>query len=290
MNHRLLSIIFFIIIVCIILSNALYAEPKDIITWAVNDAPPFYIKKGPNKGKGFGDLTQKLIIELMTEYDHKIVPCTLKRVMWDFKEKKEICFSTWIHNSTPELVYTSAPNIYYFPLGIITLKKTRPQFNGNVVSLDKVMQNKKLVFGQPQGRGYGKKLDTIVEKYRGNENFMVRGAADSTTGIMNMILRGRVDYTFDYPYVMSIFEKEFDKQGQFAFIPIKENQGVGVIGAISCSRSDWGKRVIGDMNKAIIKARTLPRHRKILNEWLIPEGREQEYWALYEEEVLTVFK
>ncbi len=156
MNHRLLSIIFFTIIVCIILSNALYAEPKGVITWAFNDAAPFYIKRGPNKGKGFGDLTQNLIIELMKEYDHEIVEIPIQRVMKLFEMKEKICFSTWIHNSTPELVYTSAPNIYYFPLGIITLKKTRPQFNDNVVSLDKVMQNKKLVFGQPLGRGYGK--------------------------------------------------------------------------------------------------------------------------------------
>jgi len=269
-------------------SGCVWAQEKKFITWANNNAAPFYISTGKYSGQGFSDLTQQLIIEQMPQYQHKTILMPVQRVIKQFKADAKLCFSAWIYQSYREHVYTTMPNIYYFPHGIITLKSKRQLFPPAKVSLDAMLQQQDLSFGKAKGRGYGDRLNSIVERYQDNDNFLVRSAGNTTTGVLKMLQAKRIDYTFDYHFVMRYYERVFNQPGLFSFIPVVENQGAGVLGAIACSRNPWGASVIKDINEAIIRVRNTQRYRDVLNDYLIAPGMAVYYWHAYEQQVLTV--
>lgn len=270
---RYLLIYFFI-------TSLLFAK-EDTITWLINDAKPYYIDSKELQGKGFGDLTQKAIIENMPNYKHSIKKSPLVRVMKDFEYKKNICFSTWIYDSTPELTYTSLPNIYYMPLGIIVSKKKLSSFAKAPINLQQLIQNKNLIFAQAQGRGYGEPLDSIITPYKNEPNFKTRSSSKNFNfGILEMIERGRVDYTIDYPHTFQYY-KQMKNSDALVFLPIEENFNQGVLGAIACTKNEWGEKVIGDINKAIRQIRSSKLYKDILKQWLIPVSQTQNYWENY---------
>lgn len=266
-----------------------YSSDKETITWLINDVPPFYINNENFKEKGFGDLTQKMIINDLKKYNHEIKTTTLERVMKDFKFGKNVCFSTWIYNSTPEIAITSIPNIYYLPLGVITRKDIKEKLNQDVISLDKLLQNDELFFGKAKSRGYDKEIEKIVEKYKYNKNFIIRTSSNNPTdGIFEMIKRNRVDYTIDYFSTLNYFNRKSKKSNDLVFIPIKENFGNGTLGSIACSNTLWGKKVINDINKSIKRVRSKNEYKEILKEWLVSKDDEENYWIEYKNKIESV--
>lgn len=275
------------VVLFLLIPVVIWAKPE--ITWAVNDAAPYYIDKGELRGQGFGDLTQQAVMEKMRDYEHRVIRQPLSRVIKAFEHGKEVCFSTWIYASTPEIAITSIPNIYYPPPGIIINKKERERFGQPPVFLKKIMQESRLTFGQAKGRGYGEPLDAIVESHRGEEHFKIRSASeDPTEGVLAMIERGRIDYTIDYPHALAYYEQMIPHQEQLVYLPLQETSESGVEGAIACSRSEWGKRTIRDINQAILKVRSTPAYKKILERWVVPEGDSASYWSEYQAQVLDI--
>lgn len=278
-----------VIIFILLVISCLFANSKEKIVWLVNDAPPFYILDGNLKNKGFGDMTQEMIIKNLPQYEHEIKKTNLKRAMKDFEYKKNVCFSTWIYNSTPQLVFTSKPNIYYPPLGIIITEKNMKKLAKDIVSLDELLKNKNFIFGQAKGRGYSKKLDDIIEKYKNQSNFIIRTSSNNATnGIFEMIKRGRIDYTVDYYSSLVYYELNKTHNNKLVFIPILETQNKGVLGSVACSKSQWGEKVISDINQSIDSVKNKSEYIDILNKWLVPASNEKEYWHNYETKVKSI--
>ena len=262
--------------------NFLYSSEKETITWLINDAPPFYINDGEYKNQGFGDLSQKIIISDLKKYKHRVIQTTLSRAIKDFQHKKKVCFSTWIFNSTPDFVITSIPNLYYEPLGIISLKENKDKFGQTPIILDNLMSNKEFTFIQGVGRGYGNVLDNVVNKYKEESNFKTRKSSkDTTNAIFEMIKRKRVDYTIDYYSSLSFYNAINKKKKDLIFLPIKENFQRGTIGSIACTKSSWGEKVIEDINDSIKKLRTKKEYKKTFTKWLVPKENSENYWYYY---------
>ena len=68
------------------------ADENKTITWLINDAKPYYIDSGELQDQGFGDLTQKALMDAMPQYKHIIKKSPLSRVMKDFEHKKTSVF------------------------------------------------------------------------------------------------------------------------------------------------------------------------------------------------------
>lgn len=276
---KILLLLFFLV-------SFLFSNQKEIITWLVNDAPPFYINNGELKGSGFGDLIQKQIIKDMNNFEHNIEYTTLKRAMKDFEYKKNVCFSTWIFNSTPDLTITSIPNIYYAPLGVITTKENQEKIGKTIINLKTLLSDTTYKFGIGKGRGYDKPIGTIIEEFKDKPNFIVRDSSnDLTNGLFEMIKRGRIDYTIDYYSSLNYYEIINKNRTNLVFIPIEEVLNKGTLGAIACSKTPWGENVIKQINKSIQKLRTTYSYKTILNEWLVPVDNQQLYWNNYEKYV-----
>ena len=279
------SFIGFLILLILSPTN-LYAEEKETIFWAVNDAQPFYITEGKLKGQGFGDRIQAMIINRMADYHHVVLSRPLKRVLQEMKNEEPRCFSTWIYKTRADIVVTSAPYLYYQPHGVVLLKDTLKKLgNPQTLSFNKLLQKTEYIFGKPLGRGYGTLLDPILKKYE-NAKHISRGAGRSIEGIFKMLQAERVDYTIEYPHTMHYYANKLDMKDALVFIPLAENYDSGLLGAVACTKTDWGKTVIKDINQAIGQIRELPEYKKILRDWFIIKTKEKEYWEIYQNEVL----
>lgn len=258
------------------------------ILWAVNNAQPFYILEGENQGQGFGDRIQQLIIEALPQYEHTIQRIPLRRVVRSMEHGSPLCFSTWIYGTRPDISISSAPYLHYHEHGLVMLSSTYERLGRpEQLSLNRLLQDSDLTLGQPQGRGYGTRLDPILDQYEQTAP-IIRSSGPSTESIFKMLQFGRVFYTIEYPYTMRYYEQALNLQGQLVFVPIKENRGSIVLGAVACTRSEWGRRVIEDINRAIRSIRITESHRDILRDWLLYPESERSYWQFYDSNVLTV--
>lgn len=279
---------FIVIVVFLIVFPAkLCAEEKDTVYWTINDAQPFYIVEGELKGQGFGDRIQSMIISHMKSYNHVVLNRPLKRVLLEMESQKPRCFSTWIYNTRDDIVVTSAPYLYYQPHGVVLLKETSKKLqNPKTLAFNELLQNTDYIFGKPLGRGYGIRLDPILEQHESTANIF-KGAGKSTEGIFRMLQAGRIHYTIEYPYTMEYYADKLDLQDSLDFIPLVENQKSILLGAVACTKTSWGKSVIKDMNKVIVQIRELPEYKKIIQDWFVLQGRENEYWEVYQQEVIS---
>lgn len=275
-----------LIILCVPIS--VVADEKSTMHWSINDAAPFYIFSGKEKGQGLGDLVQKHIIKNLPNYDHLTDQQPLQRVIWDFDKKREKCFSTWIYNTKSDLVYTSIPYVYYPPYGIITQDQFKNIFNMSPLTLDKVLQNSNIIFGRPSGRGYGSKLDETILKYQGKKNIIIRSAEDSTFGIMSLLIKGRIHFTYDYAFVMEYFNKNLTSENKLTFLPSQEQENRGQLGSIACTKSPWGKKMIDEINNILFRTRNSDSFKAIIKKWLINSANQNTYWSNYRTKVLSI--
>lgn len=262
------------------------ADESKRIIWAVNDAPPFYIVKGSNKGLGFGDRIQNLVIKLMPDHQHTVIQRPLKRVVLELKVAQPRCFSTWIYGSRKDISVTSAPYLHYQPQGLVVTKNTYLELGEpKSISLDTLLSNKEYIYGKPLGRGYGKPLSTIIEKHEATGRIR-EYTARSTGETFKLLHAGRIDYAIEYPFIMNYFELKMDLENQFHFIPLKENMSSILLGSIACTKSKWGRETIKDINIAIKKMRKSDDFNEILTDWFVNESNKLEYWNLHTDKVL----
>ncbi|NQZ33373.1 MAG: TIGR02285 family protein [Oceanospirillaceae bacterium] len=273
---------------CFSLNAQTLNQPLPKILWVINDAPPFYILNGKLKKQGFGDLVQKAIINQLPQYNHshKIIP--LKRVLLLLKAKKPLCFSTWIHDTRADLVTTSIPYLVYEPHGIIIdkeqLKKTQQS-----LSLKALLKNKTLTFGIPAGRGFGERLDGLINDAKGYANIYRRAGQDSTEGIFKMLASKRIDFILEYSYTFKYFKNSLNLHDNLSFVPLSEQVQDPPLGAIACTNTPWGEQRINDINMAIKSIRKTEQFRKILTKWFVFDNNKSSYWQIFNSLVVKPF-
>jgi uncharacterized protein (TIGR02285 family) len=104
-----------------------------------------------------------------------------------------------------------------------------------------------------------------------------------------MLAAGRVDYLLLSPSPIVYLSEVLGLQNQFAMIPLKETPRMGLF-AFICPNTEWGHQVIDDINGVLKTARSTPEYRKLLKWYVVPKEQEEEYWKLYEEQVLPVLE
>ncbi len=267
-----------------------YAE--NTIIWFVNDWPPAQILRGPNKGTGYFDRLERLFEANLQTYSHEYIKANAKRMNEELAMKKNVCVVDDLYNNPHRksiAIYT-LPTLVVFPHFLIVSTKQRHRFgNTELVSLEKLLQNKNLTLGIAIKRPYGPILDPIIEKHKGAKNIYVRSGKNIAQGFFYMISKNRLDYFIEYSFVYK-YEMSMPNRSKedFSLIPIAEHQGVILTGGIACPNSKWGRKTVADLNRMLLKIRKTTEYYKILEEWLVPKGKEKEYRKAFEDKVLSV--
>lgn len=268
------------------LANGGSEDPAQQINWAINDAPPFHIIDGPYKRKGFCDALMQGLIGEMSEVRHEVLVIPAARIAQLRKDQAPVCFPCMIkRNDTDTTLYTDA-TLYYRPHVLIANPQSAKIIEtryGNPVRFAELLQDQSLAFGRPLGRRYGEHLQPLIDQYadRHESHRQLSGKAP-TLAVQRMVGLGRLDYTLDYQVVGRY--SELSQQTQLAYLQIAENRQSHIIGAVGCSRTDWGEQAVQQINQALPDVLTSTDYLTNLQLWF-GEG-EEHFWPQYRQKVL----
>mgnify|MGYP006171843739 CR=1 FL=1 len=262
--------------------------PQRELIWAQNNAPPFFITEGPNRGQGFGDPMQRMLEEELSSFRHITREMPLRRLNQFWKQGANYCFATMIHQPLrPDANYIlSIPNVFYRPHGIIAARnnsrvqgiKTRHAEHQPAYSIRYFFQEPKIRFGLMSNRTFGPKIDPLLNAHKDQLEIYDRSDADGLEGLFNMLKVGRVDYLIDYPFVFRYYDRQAAYRDHFQFIPLHENRDDGIWGAVGCSKNRWGEQRITEINAAITRLVDRQDYRELIIKWHAAEGEEERYW------------
>ena len=228
-----------------------HAAAKEEITWGlINFAP---------ENKSRTDLARELIQEKLSAYEHETVIATIPRITSEIKNGSPWCWVGALKNSERESFSTlSIPFIFTLPQQIMVRKDRLPEFTGKgQLSLETLLQDRTLLTSIARSRVYSPTIDALLLRYP---------PAQSTSSIpeaIQMLLANRLDYVLEDGGVAAVHAKVLGQPDSLVGLPFKEMSPY-ILGRVMCPKTEWGKKVIADINAVLRAERPTPRYRSIV--------------------------
>lgn len=255
---------------------ALALEPAEpTITWNLSDWPPFHLLPGGQApataeqlGEGLMDGFLRLVLGQLPQYRHRFVVLNGPRAEVERKAGLQLCSPTSMR--TPERLAQRlfTPALLAGQLQLVLRRERLQQIaqGRSSVSLRELSARTELQGLVMSQRHYGADLAPWLRPAPdGNVQTMVAPRAGN---LLTMLSAGRMDYTLEYPMVVGYHQ--LGQPAELVSLPIEE-LGESPVGYFSCNRSDWGRVVIKDIDRALraVAARpeqVLPLYRRWLSE------------------------
>jgi uncharacterized protein (TIGR02285 family) len=245
------------------------------IALPVGSAPMIWLAEsspGFQKSIKMDEQTRALILSELDTVEFKVEPTNPQRGLKRLQQEPNICVGDKIYNAERQN-YSHASSL---PQAVVPglrlyLRKELATENGlntgtsSELSLNELLQNTpELQLGIMQGRSYGNKLDQILEAPQWQPRIWQRSGTDMGSGLVAMLMTGRVDGIFEYPNVFKLYSQQFTEKPVVTPVRLKETPDF-IAGYVLCSRSEAGKQAIDAISKSIEQ---LSRSRKYLDSHL----------------------
>lgn len=252
-----------LIVVSLLLSGQASAQDKPVIRWMTWEQPPNFITKGPFQGEGIGDSFTLALQKRLPEYQHVPVVTNARRYLRLLKEE-DICVAwAWIIPDTHGFRVHSRAVSLVPPSGILTLKSKQHLFGkpGEMLSLASLLENKNLVLGYLEEMVYSKRVNELIEGYRGQKHvhFSSRSNVDFD---LYMLDTHRLDYFFAFSN-QPIFDAEVKGiENKYQFYNIEEIDMYSSMHA-NCSKTPFGEKVMRKIEAALSKELLMEQLEKV---------------------------
>jgi len=272
-----------------LLPNEVHA--KEILAWMEAVAPPFFIHEGPYKGQGYEDLITDILKESLPQYDHKHMQANISRHYQQWKQGENACSVGMF--KTPErleFTYFSIPSVFTLPTVLIIHKDRFEAFGGKkTVSLAELLKEGKLMIGRSSNRSYGIEFDTALNTYGNSKNIFKYEGPELSLNLFKMLQAGRIDALPGLPEEAMYLAETMGIRDQIVTLAVEENQAnkESWLSYVACSKTEWGKKVIEEINQALIELRPTEKYRAAYERWLDPSTIEG-YRKLYQEEFVSI--
>ena len=288
-KKRLLRIL--ILIISLAFLAPIKAWTKDTIGWMEAVAPPFFIHEGTFKGQGYEDLITDILVQNLPDYAHSHMIANISRHYQQWKQGEKVCaLAMYKTPDRMEFAYFSIPSVFTLPTVLIINKEKFRTFGGRkTVRLTDILQSHKYVVGRSKNRSYGIEFDTTLNKYGDDKNIFVYEGPELTLNLFKMLLAGRIDALSGLPEEAMYLAETMGIRDQIMTLNIAENQvnNDASLTYVACSKNEWGKKVIGDVNAVLRKQRPSHNYQTAYERWLDPSSIEG-YRKLYKEVFLTI--
>ena len=237
-----------------------YAKEK--ITWMVLDWPPWMIIEGEDKGTGRFNFILRVAQENLPEYDHVEEKMNWARFWHEVEDNNNVCYPFGLKSGNrDEIAYYSAPHTLVLPNAIIIRKDIAKKLgNPSSYSIVELIQDQQFKGYVEKNRSFTKEMDGILKQHEGDSN-LTRVSSDAKS-LVKMVIAGRIDYTLEYPIVAAYFERENGYSGTLTSIPISEMEPFSYV-YMSCTKNEWGKKIIAKWNEALKILKPTEKYRKI---------------------------
>jgi uncharacterized protein (TIGR02285 family) len=240
---------------------------KPIIRWYYQSFPPLHITDGPNAGQGFADKALSYLHAQMPDYNHLKVFSSLPRMHGELKARKNAChLGLFKTPEREEYAYFSDPVIEILPNRLVILKEKTARFEplltaDREVDLARLFAERGLMYGVEINRVYSPRINAYIDGHT---------KADGKVELPNprfaaLLLHGRIDYGFAFAFEATYRFNMLEKGDAFTTLPIAGEPAL-LRNYVGCSKSEFGSRVVADVNKVAKDLRQA--HRTFYEEWL----------------------
>ena len=152
-----------------------------------------------------------------------------------------------------------------------------------------MLNNKELRLGIAKDRSYGRYVDEVVEGHKNQENIVELANQELAQTFFKMLLVDRIDALLGLPEEAMYMAEQMGARDEIMTLTIAENQKGydGWLSYVACSKNDWGKDVIDNINRVLLQQRPTDRYRGAYERWL-DESSLERYRKLYEDVFLQV--
>jgi uncharacterized protein (TIGR02285 family) len=189
-----------------------------------------------------------------------------------------------------EFAYFSTPSIFTMPTVLIISKEKLKTFGETkTVSLTDILKSHKYIVGRSKNRSYGIEFDNTLNEYGNDKNIFAYEGPELTLNLFKMLLAGRIDALSGLPEEAMYLAETMGIQDQIMMLNIVENQvnHDASLTYVACSKNEWGKKTIEDINAVLLKQRPTESYRAAYERWLDQSSLEG-YRKLYKEVFLKI--
>jgi uncharacterized protein (TIGR02285 family) len=252
--------------VIVLLLHPVVADAKDSVTWMEAIAPPFFIHEGELKGQGYEDVITDILIENLPEYSHDEMTSNISRHYYNFKQGQKVCnVGLYKTAEREEFLYFSTPSFFTLPTVLVIKKDKFTNFgNSKTVRLDALLKEGKMTIGRATNRSYGKYVDTILDKYKEQGKIVAFEGEELSRNFFQMLMLGRLDALISLPEEAIYQTEKLKFKDEIMTLTIEENQ-VGYeswLSYVACSKTEWGKKIIDEINQVLLEQRPTKRYRE----------------------------
>lgn len=273
-NHEMKKSI--MVLLCVLFFSTRIAsdvKAEETITWLKPNFPPIFITEGSQKGTGYFDRLEELIIANLPDYNYQVIIANAKRIMKELKEQKKAGCAALI--KTPErekFIDFSSPALMVLPNGVIILKSQEAKFKpflneSGEIDLDRLLGTSELTLGISTGRRYSGSIDEILKKHSERKNIYTRFGNDLTEGLISMMIANRIDFILGYPTEVFYFMDMMKIKKDIKYIPVIGMEKFS-FGHIGFPKNQWGKEIISKINVILEKHRSTPAFLSFYEKWL----------------------
>lgn len=235
---------------------------KELVTWVDPHQPPFYYIRN-QEAKGSLDALQSDISKALPDYRHIILEVSFANVEKTMKEGRNLCATTLLKTDfRDKIAYMTA----FFPIPphhIIIRKGESKKFLPKKearVSVTDLIEKTKMVGGFTPGRSYTQTVDGLIAKNRRSLNLKFYPPSDMGNDLLHLLEAGKIDYTLEYKTTADIEVRRRHLEGKFEILPLKEVRELLPV-YIGCTRNEWGKRLIKEVDQVVQKYVTTSAYR-----------------------------
>lgn len=245
---------------------------KEKLYWLEAVAPPFFIHEGPLAGQGYEDLITDILEEKLPQFEHVHMQATISRHYQQWKQGENACsLAMYRTPERDEFVYFSNASVFTLPPVLIIRKDRFNDFGGQkLVSLTELLKEGKLVIGRSKNRSYGVAFDKTLDTYGNDRNIFSYEGPELTLNLFKMLLAGRLDALPGLPEEAMYLAETMGIRDQIMTISVNENieDHDSMLTYVACSKTEWGKRTIEDINRILAVERPTERYRAAYERWL----------------------
>lgn len=252
------------------------AADRDSVTWMEAAFPPFFIQSGPFSGLGYGDVVSAILRERLTGYDHQRITTNITRHFYKFRQGEKVC-SVGLYR-TPEreaFMHFSIPSFLTLPAVLIVRKERHAEFGGRAsVRLAAVLAQQRWTIGLARDRSYGPATDRILQRHAGDRHLLTSPGQELSRNLFRMLMLDRLDGLIGLPEENLYQAEQLGIRDQLMTLTIDENQQGydGWLSSVGCSKNEWGRRIIAEIDRILLTERATERYRRAYERWLDPNS------------------
>lgn len=241
----------------------------DEIVWMTADWPPYqYKEKG--EFKGYGVELIRLIQSELPQHSYRFSQSNYARIVHKFQRKDNVCAFGFL--KTPErekFAYYSIWDMITLP-ALIHMRTDTFNALGSPqrLSIRALIREKNGILGIQKGVSWGPEIDKILTEFKGDPQIKELATSQITTNLFAMMLENRIDFVIDYPVEGRLTARKLGGAGKVKMVIIEEIKDEFIFTHTLCSKTEWGKKTINDINKALVKLRPTKKWQDSFGQYL----------------------